>query len=107
MKADPATYRKLSEPFESADAAQKAIEAFAEELAQLRKKHHLPNVTVVLKVNVITSDGEEGEIQTYAHLGDWIEAEPMLAWAFGQQQARRQESIAALLKSGVKIMRNR
>lgn len=104
MKAEknPARYRDLSKPFENYDVANKALSAFYDELSELRQKHKIANVYVILKVNAVGEDGEEGEALSSMHMGSGLEAESLCAWAYGREQSRREQAIAALLKDGGK-----
>ena len=99
-KHDAANYLELSEPFESADKAESAWAAFAEEVWAARKKHGIPDCTIVTAMNVRYEDGEDGDVgmsMSYAHLGDTAKTIMLLAWAVGQEQAARREMIAKLL----------
>lgn len=96
-KHDAANYLKLSEPFESADKAESAWAAFAEEVWAAREKHGIPDCAIVTAMNVRYEDGYVGMSMSYAHLGDTAKTIMLLAWAVGQEQAARREMIAKLL----------
>lgn len=96
-KNDPDHYRKMSVPFENADAANEALRGFYEEVSELRKKHRITDVSVVVSVEVKYPDGGEGMAQSTLHLGDSLKREGMLAYAFGQAQAENREMINKLL----------
>jgi len=44
---NPERYKIASEPHESADAAEAALDAFFTALGELREKHHVPEVVIV------------------------------------------------------------
>jgi|ERR1017187_4388081 hypothetical protein len=93
---DPALYRKLSEPFATLDEADAATDAFLVELRELRAKHRIADVSLILGINVMGEDGE-GRMLLQSHVGDTHLAESMLAYAYGAETALRQERTASLL----------
>ncbi len=101
---DPERYRKISEPFESVDAGNEAIQGFFKELGELRIKYKIPDLYIVLKATALTSDDEEGSFTTSMHYGNTLESEGMLAWALGRVQAERVERIAKWLQGGAKTL---
>lgn len=94
---DPATYRRLSEPFKSRDEALVALEAFHAEVRALREKHHIRDVSMVWGFSCMTPEGEI-EMAGQAHIGDVNREVGMLAWALG----RAEEAFGALLASARK-----
>lgn len=96
----PDNYRELSKPFKSQEEADAAIHAFWDELYELRNKHRIPDLTVVLCANVKPEDEDEGTVMLESHMGDELKRETMLAWAFGRAQADRQGNIARLIGKG-------
>ena len=96
---DPATYRRLSEPFASVDEAEKAWMAFAAELRELRAKHRIADLLAVAGISFIAADGEESWLPIVLHNGDEMKAETLAAYAFGAEQANRQERIARALQA--------
>ena len=102
MAANPSLYRQLSEPFPTPEAASAAIEAFWEELEEIRKKHKIPDVHMVLAWKSLGSDGQPGEYTASAHLGNELMAEPMAAYAYGKEQADRRERIASVVERASK-----
>ena len=101
-KVDQKRYRQLSEPFASPEAANKAIEAFFEELGELRVKHRLPDIYCIIAGNVLYPDGNEGEVYTTVSYGDTTKREPMAAWGLGHESARRQELITRIVADEAK-----
>lgn len=98
----PDTYRELNKPFPSAEAADAAIEAFWGEFYELRVKHKLPDVLVVIRANVVCEDGEESDAIVSMHAGSTLHKESMAAWAFGRAQLERQQAIGKMLTKSVK-----
>jgi hypothetical protein len=58
-KPNPELYERLSAPFESADEARAAVDAFCEKVAQLREQYKMPNVTL----NICLTVKANGEVQ--------------------------------------------
>lgn len=98
MKPNPKLYRQLSEPFADSDAASKAAKDFADEMAELRIKHKMPDVVVIISVNYLNKDGDEGEIQCTLSLGDINNKLMMLAHALGEEKQRQRDLIALMTK---------
>lgn len=55
--ADPAKYKRLSKPVESREHAQVMASAFLADVAQLREKHRIPELTVQFVIYV--QDGND------------------------------------------------
>lgn len=55
-KADPEKYERLSQPFESADEAQKVAEAFFNAVAALREQYRIPDLVIQFYVNLKEGD---------------------------------------------------
>ena len=92
---DPALYRELSKPFPGATAAQDAMEGFWRDLREIRAKRKLPNVCVVIAVAIAGEGGNESTGFNSLHCGDALQAEPMLAWALGQERAAARRILSA------------
>ena len=104
---NPSLFRKLSEPHESAEAADKAIQEFMDEVYGLREKHNIANVHLVIGDAVKKEDGEEYQFIVNGHFGDDLRAEGMVAWALGRVQTQRQEAIGKFLKQGIRSGKNK
>ncbi len=100
---DPDNYYELSKPFESQEVVGNAIEAFWNELYELRNKHRLPDVYIVIRANV----KEMGPVMTTLHAGDAMQAELMTAWAFGREQSDRQAMVANILERSGAVSRKK
>lgn len=91
---DPANYRKMADPFSSIEDASDAIDSFWRELYELRNKHRIRDVHLILECDVVRNDGSEGTTILSGHIGDENKAEIMVGFAFGQVQADRQDRVA-------------
>lgn len=101
----PENYRELCKPFPNAAEAEKSLNAFWDDLYELRNKHHMTDVHVIVRVPIA-----EHHVMTSFHCGDSLLGESMTAWAFGLQQASRQENIARVVEEAgqsVKARRSR
>lgn len=98
---DPANYRLLNVPVPVATAEERC-KAFCEEFYALRTKHGIPDVYVILRLNVIYEDGQEGTVTSRMIAGDEANAEAMTAWAMGYESSQRQERIARILVEAMK-----
>ncbi len=107
VEIDPARYRTLSEPFDSKETGQAAILAFFKDLGEIRVKHKIPDLYVVIRASVLTETKEEGIFTTSLHYGSELEAEGMLAWALGRVQCERQDRIAKQIKGAMKHAKHR
>jgi hypothetical protein len=102
-----ARYRDLSKPFESAGAFSAAVDAFYQELGELRVKYKIPDVYLIIEARALNAEGEEGQYFTALHYGDSSKMENMTAWAFGQEQATRQALTARILASASVLKKGR
>ena len=93
-----ANYRKMCEPFETAEAADEAVNALWKEFYELRNKHHLPDVTVIVRTSYLTKDGEEVDGLLTLHAGSELQRESMAAFAHGQAVSDRQEMMGKFLR---------
>jgi hypothetical protein len=99
---DPENYSKLSVPFESSDTASEALENFYKEVGELRKKHKIPDLLMIVKASVKYEDGEIGDIIHHSFYGNVLNQLPMAAYVYGQTQADHEEVISRLLKGKTK-----
>lgn len=93
---DPATYRKMQEPFGSPETANAALQAFFDDVKAARVKHHIADVLLVINVNVVYPSGE-GQALTCSMIGDELRGEPMAAYAHGAMAAEHREMMNTLL----------
>lgn len=101
----PATYRECSVP-KPPEQAQADWDAFCNAVYELRVKYRIPDVYLLARVLVQYEEGREGVAHTRAHFGDELNAEQMTAWAFGYEQAQRQERIARVALEASRAVRH-
>lgn len=94
---DADNYHKLNQPFESADDANAALEAFWEEFYALRNKYKIPDVLVVFRLMCRTKDGDVAELFGSLNAGSEMYAESLAAWGYGRESAQRQERMARII----------
>lgn len=97
---DNEMYRTLSVPFESVEAAQAALIAFAEGMYELRIKHKIRNVYAVCDVTAKDADGDEGDSTVVFHYGDSLRRLPMTAYAFGIETAEHEQAMKDQMNRG-------
>ena len=95
-----ANYAAMSTPYESPEAANEAIQRFYDELTDLRNKHKVPDLLIVMRGSVVYPDGKSGIFLHHIHLGNELNSEAMAAYAYGQTQAERREIMNKLLDGG-------
>lgn len=99
----PETYREMSKPHASLEEANKEITAFEEAVFELRKKHKIADVYIVISDSMINEEGKEGQFFLTFQMGDALKSEGMLAYALGRAQKERQERIGEILAgSGIR-----
>jgi hypothetical protein len=98
---DAATDRAMSEPFQSAAAADEALAAFDAELRELRRKHKITDVLCVSHFTVM-SGGREAENWSSSFIGNVLMAEAMAAYSFARERAQARQRIARLLAEATK-----
>jgi hypothetical protein len=96
-KIDLENYTKMSTPFETDEAAEKALKSFLDVVEQARKDFRISDVHIIVKMNVM-HNGFVGEGITNTHFGNSLFAATMCAWALGQEQADINHEIQKLLK---------
>jgi hypothetical protein len=89
-------YRELSQPFESAKAADEALNAFFEDVRAAREKHKVPECYIITSATWTDGDKESGGFSA-GGFGKQMEHEAMCAYALGKVQSEREEKIAAIL----------
>jgi len=101
MTKNPKLFREMSEPLADRETANKAAEAFFDDVRAAREKHHLKNVAVIGEM-VYMADGEECNVFALSMIGDQMAAEPMFAYGYGAMKADRDAYIAKLIRSASK-----
>jgi hypothetical protein len=99
--ANPELFRRMSEPYDTADAANAALEAFYADVKAAREKHRIAQVYVIAETNVKYESFESPAMST-ASFGSGEHSLAMVAWAFGREQEQHEELIAAMRAAGRK-----
>lgn len=89
---NPVRYSALNLAMKRGEADDR-INAFYQDLAELRVKHKLPDVHVVVRMTVETDSGGEVSAISSGHMGAVQEAEGMCAWAYAMAGERRRNHI--------------
>ncbi len=92
---DEARYRKLSTP-QTRDDANKNINGFFAELGKIREQFGIPEVAVIVGVNVDYGNGKEGMAMAHAAFGDNMRTEGLMAYGLGEARAEHREFINRL-----------
>jgi hypothetical protein len=96
MAANPKRYRELSEPLPSREAADAFANGFFKDLDELRVKHKMRDVLVVVSGSYL--DGEEEiEFALPMAIGDQSKAYTLAAYAYGYLRSEHEEQIVQLL----------
>jgi len=90
---DPENYRKMCEPFASANEANAALEAFFADVRAARKKHRIANVLMVAELRVNYPETGEGSAMVHGFNGDVLMAVPLAAFAYGKTQEEQRQLI--------------
>ncbi len=99
FKPDPKRYRQASEPHPSRQAAEEAVNAFYDELSELRVKHRIRDMLVVYSVSFEEKDGQESASFGNTGFGNPSLWESMAAFVYGVEKRRREENISQMLRS--------
>lgn len=103
IEHNPARYRELSEP-RTDDELDSSIKEFYKAVQELRVQHKLPDVHVIIKVNVKTPTGEVPAFAT-AHFGAMVEAESMCAYGFARAGEERKQWVDQSKENGIRAVR--
>lgn len=91
---DPNLYAELCSQRFTAEEVDTSLQAFWDEVYELRRKYKLRDVSIVVGGDV----AGQGPFMWSAHAGNEAEAETMAAWHLGMTQSRRQERIRETLE---------
>ena len=95
FRSDPALYREMSVPHESADTANAAVQAFAEDVAAARKKHRIRDVLVVAQLGVTCGETEKDAATSFS-FGDQGRIVELAAYAYGAETEAQAEWLSGL-----------
>ena len=87
----------------TADVANERINAFFKDLGELRQKHEIPDVHVVVRSNILSDGGREASGLCPIHYGDQSHALQMCSYAMGHAQGEHQKFILAARAEGMKL----
>ena len=98
---NPSLFREMNEPLENGEAADAAVAAFLDGVAELRKKHHIANVYCVAELGYKAADADGGEQRCIARcaIGDASKVRSLTAWAYGYESAQAESDLAASIAS--------
>lgn len=102
----PSTYAELSKPFDSLDALNDGYVAFQQELRELRAKHRIRDLTVIMEGSFL-QDGEPAEARVCTHHGSSLRKLPALAYAYGEAKAEQEQMLAEQERAGAERGRRR
>lgn len=97
FKNDPENYYKMSEPHESPEKANEALQKFYEKVSEARKEFKIADILVITKDSVRHEDGEVGQFMQHSQYGDQLNGVSMAAYAYGQLQAEHRELLNKLV----------
>lgn len=106
MAANPKLFRELSLPFESSDDADAAIQAFNDDLALIREKHHIANIYCIVAGSMKDGDSES-EFMTSMAWGDSLRSQAMTAWAYGRESATHDAIMRQIVSDAMKQVKKR
>lgn len=95
---DPTTYAAMAQPFDSMDAAHDAMGGFEAAVREARKKHGIRDIYVIINDTAVGlhGDGSAGQFMVSFAMGDSRAMLPLVAWAFGKEQAEHDAMIREL-----------
>lgn len=96
---EPDTYRHMSEPFPDPEAFGEALAAFYDDLRELRAKHEIADLLVVVK-DAYLHDGKEVPAMSRMNAGNALNCLPMATWLYGKENADHKALIRDLLAQG-------
>ena len=97
FKNDPDNYHKMSEPHESPEKANEALQKFYEKVSEARKEFKIADILVITKDSVRYEDGEVGQFMQHSQYGNQLNGVSMAAYAYGQLQAEERELLNKLI----------
>jgi len=94
------SYSKLSLAVPPSQADER-LRAFFNDLLEIRTRHSIPDVHVIVQQNVLTDKGETQGLATI-HFGDQRNALSMVSYAFGHAQGESRKLILSARAQGMK-----
>jgi hypothetical protein len=97
FKNDPENYHKMSEPHETPDKANEALQKFYDKVSEARKEFMIADILVITKDSVRYEDGTVGQFMQHSQFGNQLNGASMAAYAYGQLQAEQRELLNKLV----------
>jgi hypothetical protein len=97
FKNDPANYHKMSEPHESPEKANEALQKFYDKVSEAREEFKIADILVISKDSVRYEDGTVGQFMQHSQYGNQLNGASMAAYAYGQLQAEQRELLNKLV----------
>ena len=97
FKNDIENYHKMSEPHETPEKANEALQKFYDEVNEARKKFNIADILVITKDSVRYESGEVGQFMQHSQYGNQLNGASMAAYAYGQLQAEQRELLNKLV----------
>lgn len=99
FEPNPKRYREASRPHESPEAAEEAVKAFFDEVADLRTKYQIGDLLLIWCVSFTSTNGTERGSMGVSGMGNQALWESMAAFAYGGEKASREARIQELLSA--------
>ncbi|HXP52144.1 MAG TPA: hypothetical protein VN922_19465 [Bacteroidia bacterium] len=96
-KQDVKNYHELSKPFESEEQANEKLNAFFDEIYELRKKYKVPDVLITIKADVMGEEGSASSFFSSHSYGAAANALSMAAYTYGVIDKTAKDAIGKLL----------
>ena len=96
-----ARYSRLAVPVQQPEANDR-MRNFFEALGELREKHQIPDVHIIVRQNIATDSGEAPGFCT-AHYGDQAHAMQMCSFAVGHATGEHQKFVLQARAHGMKL----
>ncbi len=92
---NPELYEEMDAPYPSDEAAKAALDAFFEEMVEVRRRHRIGNVVCIASAQA----PEDAMLSTYGHCGDSRYIVPLVLHALKSERAKRAEPLARIDQS--------
>ncbi|HKY40667.1 MAG TPA: hypothetical protein VJN18_32250 [Polyangiaceae bacterium] len=103
---NPKLYAQMCKPFESIEEANAALQAFVDEIYELRAKHRIRDVTLLCEI-AVDYEGEEREFRITNHFGSELRKLPLLAYGYGEAKAEHNAMVEAYESAGNRAGKDR
>ena len=93
--SNPELYEEMNAPYPSDEEAKAALDAFFEEMVEVRKRHRIGNVVCIASAQA----PDDATFSTYGHCGDSRYIVPLLMHALKSERVKRAEPLARIDQS--------